>query len=279
MLHDRQLGSLGSDRASAGAKTAEAAQQALISVRGLTLGAQGETFVDDVSFDVLPKEVFAFIGRAGGGKSLLLRSLVRMEHLGRKPVRQGQILFDGHDLMHPKTDLPMARRQVALVAQETNPFPLSIWDNIAYGIKLNRLAKTKALMADRIEHALRRAQLWDQVKDRLHTTQGPELPGHQRRQLCIARALALDPKVILFDRPSSAGDRMSFTLTQDIVTELRKELSVVLVAHSLENAAHLADRVAFFDKGRIVELDTAEMIFTNALHPETQAFLEQSTYL
>jgi phosphate transport system ATP-binding protein len=208
---------------------------------------------------------------------MLLRSLARMEQLGRSPARSGKILFQGEDLLNPKTDLPLLRRHLALVAQKTNPFPLSIWDNIAYGIKLNRLANSKGLIADLIEASLRRAQLWDVVKDQLHTTMGTDLNGSQRRQLCIARALALDPKVMLIDRAASAGDRMSFALTCDLVTELRKSMAIVLVAQSLENAAHMADRVAFFNKGRIVELDTAEMIFTNARDPETRAFLEQST--
>ncbi|MCJ8333698.1 MAG: ATP-binding cassette domain-containing protein [Epibacterium sp.] len=248
-----------------------------MSVRGLSLASGGRALIHHVSFDLFPKEVLAFVGREGGGKSMLLRSLARMEQLGRSPVRSGQILFQDQDLLNPKTDLPPLRRHLALVAQETNPFPLSIWDNIAYGIKLNRLAKTKGLMADLIEASLRRAQLWDVVKDQLHTTMGTDLNGAQRRQLCIARALALDPKLMLIDRPTSAGDRMSFALTLDLVTELRKSMAIVLVAQSLETAAHMADRVAFFNKGRIVELDTAEMIFTNARDPETRAFLEQST--
>ena len=279
MLHDRHLAFVKTQGTPKGAETAGAEPAPVMSVRGLSLASKGRPLIDDVTFDLFPNEVLAFIGRAGGGKSILMRSLARMEQLGRSPARSGQILFQGENLLCPKTDLPPLRRHLALVAQETNPFPLSIWDNIAYGIKLNRLARTKGLIADLIEDSLRRAQLWDLVKDQLHTTLGTELDGSQRRQLCIARALALDPKVMLIDRPTSAGDRMSFALTLDLVTELRKSMAIVLVAHSLENAAHMADRVAFFDKGRIVELDTAEMIFTNARDPETRAFLEQSTYM
>lgn len=279
MLHDRQLIDGKTKAPSTALAGADAMPSPVISVRGLTLGAQGETHIHDVSFDLLPGELLAFIGRAGGGKSHLLRSLVRMEQLGRNPVVRGQILFNGQNLMDPKADLPEVRRKIALVAHDTSPFPMSIWDNLAYGIKLHRLAKTKADLADRIETALRGVQLWDQVKDQLHKTQGTALAGPQRRQLCIARALALAPEVMLFDRPSSARDRMSFSLVEEVITELRKTQSIVLVARSLENAAHLADRVAFVDQGRIVELDTAEMIFTNALHPETRAFLESSTYL
>ncbi|CUH78951.1 Phosphate import ATP-binding protein PstB [Tritonibacter multivorans] len=279
MLHDLNLSASKHQATSQTAEGTPSAVPTMMSVRNLSLRSQGKAVVDTISFDLHRDEVLAFIGRSGSGKSALLRSLVRMEKLGRNPQRSGEILFGGQDLMRPDADLPLVRRQVALIAQETNPFPMSIWDNIAYGLKLHRLVSTKGLMAERIEQALRRARLWDAVKDQLHKTQGTSLPGPQRRQLCIARALALDPQIMLFDRPSSAGDRMSFTLTQEIVTELRKTTSIVLVAHSLENAAHLADRVAFVDQGRIVELDTAEMIFTNAMEPETRAFLEQSTYM
>jgi phosphate transport system ATP-binding protein len=279
MLHDRQLVREKTKCTQKGAETAGADPAPIMSVRGLSLASRGRPLIHDVSFDLFPKEVLAFVGREGGGKSMLLRSLARMEQLGRSPARIGKILFQGEDLLNPKTDLPLFRRHLALVAQETNPFPLSIWDNIAYGIKLNRLANSKGLIADLIEASLCRAQLWDVVKDQLHTTMGTDLNGAQRRQLCIARALALDPKVMLIDRAASAGDRMSFVLTRDLVTELRKSMAIVLVPQSLENAAHMADRVAFCNKGRIVELDTAEMIFTNARDPETRAFLEQSTYM
>lgn len=227
--------------------------------------------LNDVTMKVAPRHVTALIGPSGCGKSTMLRSINRMNELVRGADWDGDIVFDGQSVYAPQRDVVQLRRVVGMVFQQPNPFPKSVFDNVAYGPVRNRLCR-RAELAERVEHALRRAALWDEVKDRLDEP-GTALSGGQQQRLCIARVLANDPAVLLLDEPTSALDPMATQRIEELLVELKQEVTIVIVTHNLHQAARIADYTAFFYLGELVEYDRSEALFTRPRHERTEAYV------
>ncbi len=227
--------------------------------------------VHDVTMDIPASGVTAFIGPSGCGKSTILRSLNRMNDVVPGFSLSGTVLLDGQDIYADHADPVGLRRRVGMVFQRSNPFPSSIFDNVAYGPRLHERLST-AQLAQRVEEALRAAALWDEVKDRLHM-QASRLSGGQQQRLCIARALAVRPEVLLFDEPASALDPLSTARVEELVLSLGRSLTVVIVTHNLQQATRVADRTAFFLLGRLVEYGPTVQLFTTPQDRQTEAYV------
>jgi len=245
--------------------------QARFSLAGVTCRYSGSVAARDVTMDIPTQGVTAFIGPSGCGKSTILRCLNRMNDVVPGFSLTGQVELDGDDIYTPTTDPVAIRRRVGMVFQRSNPFPASIFDNVAYGMKLNNL-QSRAELEVKVEDSLRAAGLWDEVKDRLDTT-ASMLSGGQQQRLCIARALAVEPEVLLFDEPASALDPISTQRVEELVLELGKKLTVVIVTHNLQQASRVADRTAFFLLGRLVEYAPTVDLFTNPRDGQTEAYV------
>ncbi len=221
--------------------------------------------------DIEATGVTALIGPSGCGKSTLLRCLNRMNDVVPGFSLTGEVLLDGEDMYAPAADPVAVRRRVGMVFQRSNPFPSSIFDNVAYGIRLHgKVARPELELA--VEEALRAAALWDEVKDRLDEPAGG-LSGGQQQRLCIARALAVRPEVLLFDEPASALDPLSTQRVEELVLELGRRLTVVIVTHNLQQASRVADRTAFLLHGRLVEYGPTVEMFTTPRHAATEAYI------
>ena len=228
--------------------------------------------IRDVSVDILDKTVTAFIGPSGCGKSTFLRCLNRMNDTIPIARVEGELLLDGEDIYDPKVDPVQLRARVGMVFQKPNPFPKSIYDNIAYGPKIHGLARNKAELDEIVENSLRRGALWDEVKDRLNEP-GTGLSGGQQQRLCIARAVATEPEVLLMDEPCSALDPIATAQVEELIDELKQNFSVVIVTHSMQQAARVSQKTAFFHPGDPVEYGDTEMIFTNPRDPRTESYI------
>jgi phosphate transport system ATP-binding protein len=225
----------------------------------------------EISLDIPAKQVTAFIGPSGCGKSTLLRCLNRMYSLYPGQRAAGEILLDGGDILAPGTNLNQLRAKVGMLFQKPTPFPMSIYNNIAFGIKLyERLGK--ADMDNRIEQALRQAALWDEVKDILDQS-GLSLSGGQQQRLCIARTIAVRPEVILLDEPTSALDPISTAKIEELVYELKDDYTIVIVTHNMQQASRVSDRTAFFYLGRLIETGNTEKIFTSPAEKQTEDYI------
>ena len=205
--------------------------------------------------------VTAFIGPSGCGKSTFLRTLNRMNDIIVGARVEGSVMIDGDDVYAPGTDVVGLRRRVGMVFQKSNPFPKSIFENVAYGVRLNGLVATRRELQERVEESLRQAALWDEVKDRLHES-ALALSGGQQQRLCIARALAIEPEVLLMDEPASALDPIATQRIEELIYELKKDYTIVIVTHNMQQAARVSDVTAFFWLGKLVEFDKTERIFT-----------------
>lgn len=225
----------------------------------------------DISLSVTPQLITAFIGPSGCGKSTLLRSINRMNELIPGARHEGDVHLFGDSVYASGVDVVQLRRRIGMVFQQPNPFPKSIFDNVAYGPRMNALCPKREL-ADRVEHALRRAALWDEVADRLDDF-GTGLSGGQQQRLCIARALANDPEILLLDEPCSALDPIATQRIEELLVELKQEVSIVIVTHNLHQAARIADETAFFYLGELVEFGRSEDLFTNPAHERTEAYV------
>ncbi|MDX9943946.1 MAG: phosphate ABC transporter ATP-binding protein PstB [Azonexus sp.] len=225
-----------------------------------------------VSLDIVKNEVVAFIGPSGCGKSTFLRTFNRMNDTVAGARVTGKITVDGRDIYDPSVDVVLLRAQVGMVFQKPNPFPKSIYDNVAYGAKLHGLASSKADMDNIVESSLRRAGLWDEVKDRLGAP-GTGLSGGQQQRLCIARAVAVSPDVILMDEPCSALDPIATSIIEELITELKKNYTIVIVTHNMQQAARVSDRTAFFHLGDLVEIGETAQIFTNPTQKRTEDYI------
>ena len=225
-----------------------------------------------ISLNIPERVVMAFIGPSGCGKSTFLRTLNRMNDTipGTRVV--GQIQIDGRDIYAPGTDVVELRRKVGMVFQKSNPFPKSIFDNVAYGLRINRLASSNADLSERVEKALTDAALWPEVKDRLKSS-ALGLSGGQQQRLCIARALAVRPEVILMDEPASALDPIATQKIEELIVELKKDYTIVIVTHNMQQAARVSDRTAFFWLGKLIELNDTEKIFTNPDEKVTEDYI------
>ena len=228
--------------------------------------------VDNVSVDIHPEYVTAFIGPSGCGKSTFLRALNRMNDTIPSARVEGCIELDGEDIYHSDMDVVQLRARVGMVFQKPNPFPKSIYENIAYGPKIHGLASGKAEMDQIVEKSLRRAGLWEEVKDRL-TDSGTALSGGQQQRLCIARAIAVDPEVILMDEPASALDPIATAKIEELIDELRGRYAIVIVTHSMQQAARVSQRTAFFHLGSLVEYGETSRIFTNPREERTKDYI------
>lgn len=225
-----------------------------------------------ISIEIPQNEVVAFIGPSGCGKSTFLRTLNRMNDTIPNTRAEGQILIDGVDINDPKTDVVGLRRKVGMVFQKSNPFPKSIFDNVAYGIQINRIHSSKADLADRVEKALTDAALWKEVKDRLNTS-AFGLSGGQQQRLCIARALAVQPEVVLMDEPASALDPMATQKIEELVVELKRDYTIIIVTHNMQQAARVSDKTAFFMLGKLVEFNPTQKMFTNPNEKLTEDYI------
>jgi phosphate transport system ATP-binding protein len=225
----------------------------------------------DVTLQIPEKSVTALIGPSGCGKSTYLRCLNRMNDIIPDTRVEGQVLLDGKDVYGPGIDVVDLRRRVGMVFQKSNPFPKSIFDNVAYGPRINGLSR-KSELPERVEQALRRSALWDEVKDRLDTS-ALGLSGGQQQRLCIARALAVEPEVLLMDEPCSALDPIATAKVEELIYELKRDFTIVIVTHNMQQAARVSESTAFFMLGRLVEHDRTEKIFTNPGQKITEDYI------
>ena len=228
--------------------------------------------LNGVGIDIHDDKVTAFIGPSGCGKSTFLRCLNRMNDTIAGARVTGHITLDGEDVYSPSMDVVQLRARVGMVFQKPNPFPKSIFENVAYGPRIHGLASGKVEMEAMVENALKRAGLWDEVKDRLQES-GTALSGGQQQRLCIARAIAVDPEVILMDEPCSALDPIATARIEELIAELHGSYAIVIVTHSMQQAARVSQRTAFFHLGKIVEYGRTSDIFTNPLEQRTQDYI------
>ncbi len=228
--------------------------------------------IDDVSIDIASGEVTAFIGPSGCGKSTFLRTLNRMNDTIPGCRVTGELSLDGEDIYGPAMDVVQLRARVGMVFQKPNPFPKSVYENVAYGPRIHGLAGNKADLDAIVEKSLRRAGLWDEVKDRLSDA-GTALSGGQQQRLCIARAIAVSPEVILMDEPCSALDPIATARIEELIDELKERYAIVIVTHSMQQAARVSQRTAFFHLGRMVEFGDTAQIFTNPREVRTKDYI------
>jgi phosphate transport system ATP-binding protein len=254
-------------------------REAIFSLDGVGVRYGEKAAVRDVTFEIGKNEITALIGPSGCGKSTLIRCLNRMNDLIPSAKVEGKVVFHGQDLYDPEVDAVEVRKRIGMVFQKPNPFPKSIYDNIAFG---PRVLGMKGDMDSIVERALTRAALWDEVKDRLKTN-AFGMSGGQQQRLCIARCLAVEPDVILMDEPCSALDPISTGKIEDLMLELKRDYSIVIVTHNMQQAARVSDRTAFFTveldddgkqrTGRVVEFDDTQRIFTNPSDERTEAYV------
>ena len=228
--------------------------------------------IKDVTVEIEDKTVTAFIGPSGCGKSTFLRCINRMNDTIEVCRVVGDIRIDGENIYDPKIDPVQLRAKVGMVFQKPNPFPKSIYDNVAYGPRIHGLARNKAELDEIVERSLRSGAIWDEVKDRLQAP-GTGLSGGQQQRLCIARAIATEPKVLLLDEPCSALDPIATAQVEELIDELRKSYSVVIVTHSMQQAARVSQKTAFFHLGSLVEFGETSKIFTNPIDPRTESYI------
>jgi phosphate transport system ATP-binding protein len=226
----------------------------------------------DVSVEIESNTVTAFIGPSGCGKSTFLRCINRMNDTIDICRVEGDIRIDGDDIYDKRVDPVQLRAKVGMVFQKPNPFPKSIYDNVAYGPKIHGMARNKAELDDIVERALRRGAIWDEVKDRLQSP-GTGLSGGQQQRLCIARAVATEPEVLLMDEPCSALDPIATAQVEELIDELRQNYAVVIVTHSMQQAARVSQKTAFFHLGNLVEYDDTTKIFTNPEDSRTESYI------
>ncbi|WP_413231550.1 phosphate ABC transporter ATP-binding protein PstB [Microbulbifer elongatus] len=233
----------------------------------------GETqAIHDVSLDIGRNQVVAMIGPSGCGKSTFLRCLNRMNDTIEGCRVEGELTLDGEAIYGSKVDVVPLRARVGMVFQKPNPFPKSIYDNVAYGPKIHGIASRRAELDEVVENSLRRAGLWNEVKDRLDKP-GTGLSGGQQQRLCIARAIAVNPEVILMDEPCSALDPIATARIEELIDELRENYTIAIVTHSMQQAARVSQRTAYFHLGKLVEVNDTETVFTNPQHELTEAYI------
>lgn len=228
--------------------------------------------IKDVTVEIEDKTVTAFIGPSGCGKSTFLRCINRMNDTIDVCRVLGDIRIDGENIYDPKIDPVQLRAKVGMVFQKPNPFPKSIYDNVAYGPRIHGLARSKAELDEIVERSLRSGAIWDEVKDRLDAP-GTGLSGGQQQRLCIARAIATEPNVLLMDEPCSALDPIATAQVEELIDELRRSYSVVIVTHSMQQAARVSQKTAFFHLGSLVEYGETSAIFTNPIDPRTESYI------
>jgi len=256
---------------SPGMREAMPGAQAKMRATDLTVRYGAKEAIKSVTLDVRANEILALIGPSGCGKSTFLRSLNRMNDTVEGVTIAGSVELDGEPIYGPDIDPVLVRRRVGMVFQRSNPFPKSISENVAYGLRIAG-ERDASIISGTVERALRQAALWDEVKDRLHES-GLSLSGGQQQRLCIARALAVEPEVLLMDEPASALDPIATAKIEDLVSELREIVTIVIVTHSMQQAARVSQRTGFFYMGRLVEIDDTTNIFTRPRERETEDYI------
>ncbi|MBE6030547.1 MAG: phosphate ABC transporter ATP-binding protein [Clostridiales bacterium] len=242
----------------------------IIDIKNLNLYYGNFQALKNVNLEIPEKEITAFIGPSGCGKSTLLKSLNRMNDIIPECRINGEILLDGENI-HGDMDVNLLRKRVGMVFQKSNPFPMSIYDNIAYGPRTHGV-KSRAMLDEIVEKSLRGAAIWDEVKDRLKTS-ALGMSGGQQQRLCIARALAVEPEVLLMDEPTSALDPISTAKIEELAAELKKQYTIVMVTHNMQQAMRISDRTAFFLLGEMIEFGKTEDIFNNPVDKRTKDYI------
>jgi phosphate transport system ATP-binding protein len=244
----------------------------VIDVENLSFFYGTKKALEGISMKVRPNVVTAFIGPSGCGKSTFIRTLNRMNDIIPGSRVEGRVRIDGKDVYAPGTDVVALRRRVGMVFQKSNPFPKSIFENVAYGLRINGMARSRADLAARVEESLRQAAIWDEVKDRMHES-ALALSGGQQQRLCIARALAIRPAILLMDEPASALDPIATQRIEELVYQLKSEYTIVIVTHNMQQAARVSDYTAFFWLGKLVEYDATGKMFTNPSEKLTEDYV------
>lgn len=246
--------------------------RAKFSLRGVNVFYAEKQAIEDVSLDIGEHQVTAFIGPSGCGKSTFLRCLNRMNDSIDICRVTGELLLDNQDIYDPKRDVVELRARVGMVFQKPNPFPKSIYDNVAYGPRIHGLANRKAELDEMVEKSLRQAGLWNEVKDRLDKS-GTGLSGGQQQRLCIARAIAVSPEVVLMDEPCSALDPIATARIEELISDLSATYTIVIVTHSMQQAARVSHRTAYFHLGHLVEIGETDSVFTSPKHELTESYI------
>jgi phosphate transport system ATP-binding protein len=246
----------------------ELTSRATLALREMKIAVAGLNFyygraqaLHEITLSIPERMVMAFIGPSGCGKTTFLRTLNRMNDVIPGTRVEGKVLIDDQDVYTPGADVVELRRKVGMVFQKSNPFPKSVFDNVAYGLRINRLTSNRSELADRVEEALTDAALWSEVKDRLKSS-ALGLSGGQQQRLCIARALAIRPEVILMDEPASALDPIATSKIEELIFDLKKQYTIVIVTHNMQQAARVSDLTAFFLLGKLIEVNATEKMFT-----------------
>ncbi len=243
-----------------------------VDVRDLSFYYGAKRALEHITLQAQTNRVTAFIGPSGCGKSTFLRTLNRMNDIIPGTRVEGSALVDGQDIYAANVDVVELRRRVGMVFQKSNPFPKSIFENVAYGLRINRLVTARADIAERVEESLRSAALWDEAKDRLHDS-ALALSGGQQQRLCIARALAVRPDVLLMDEPASALDPIATQRIEELIYRLKTQYTIIIVTHNMQQAARVSDHTAFFWMGKLVEFDRTEKIFTAPAEKVTEDYV------
>ncbi len=247
-------------------------QDPVISARAVSIFYGAKQAIKEISLDIGSKSVTALIGPSGCGKSTFLRSMNRMNDTIPGARMTGRITLDGEDIYHSQQDVVQLRARVGMVFQQPNPFPKSIYENVAYGPRIHGLAATRADLDVIVQSSLQKAGLWSEVKDRLNHP-GTGLSGGQQQRLCIARTMAVDPEVILMDEPCSALDPVATARIEDLIDELRDNYTIVIVTHNMQQAARVSQRTAYFHMGELIEVGATNQIFTNPRHKLTEDYI------
>jgi phosphate transport system ATP-binding protein len=259
-------------RSAARVRAAAAAEELAIEAKNFSFFYGPTQALHSISLGISRKRVTALIGPSGCGKSTFLRSINRMNELIPKTRWEGDILLDGESIYRPDQDVVSLRRRIGMVFQKSNPFPKSIYDNVAYGAKVNGLAKNRRELSEIVERSLQGAALWDEVKDRLDRS-ALGLSGGQQQRLCIARALAVEPEVLLMDEPASALDPIATQRIEELIYELKQRYTIAIVTHNMQQAARVSDYTAFFLMGELVEVGRTNDMFTNPREERTEAYI------
>jgi len=245
---------------------------AKIDVTDLNFYYGSRRVLERIALKIRPNEVTALIGPSGCGKSTFLRTLNRMNDIVPGARVEGSICIDGKDIYAPSVDVVDLRRRVGMVFQKSNPFPKSIFDNVAYGLRINGLTRSREELGGRVESSLKAAALWDEVSDRLHTS-ALALSGGQQQRLCIARALAVEPEIVLMDEPASALDPIATQRIEELIYQLKSRYTIVIVTHNMQQAARVSDVTAFFWLGKLIEVERTNKLFTNPSEKLTEDYV------
>ena len=250
----------------------QVAERGIIEIESVDFAYGTNKVLHDITLNIPPRAVTAFIGPSGCGKTTLLRCLNRMNDLiDGAALTRGSIKIEGIDINDPHLDVVDLRRRVGMVFQKSNPFPKSIYDNVAYGLRIAGINK-RSLIDEAVEKSLRAAALWDEVKDRLHVS-GYGLSGGQQQRLCIARALAVEPEIVLMDEPCSALDPIATAKVEELIRQLKEQYTIVIVTHNMQQAGRCSDVTAFFYLGRLIEFDRTSKIFSNPAQRQTEEYI------